>query len=61
MSLKFFSLFLSVVLVSACGGTAAQGAADYATAVQYMRGDGVERNEQKAMAYLSRAVSEENP
>ncbi len=51
---------IGVVLLAACGGSAAQGAADYATAVKYMRGEGVAKDEQKAMEYLQKAVNAGN-
>lgn len=56
---KFFVLS-SFLLLVACSGNAAKGAADYALAVQYMRGDGVPKDEQKAMTYLTRAAAEGN-
>lgn len=51
---------IGAVLLAACGGSASQGAADYATAVKYMRGEGVAKDEQKAMEYLVKAVNAGN-
>ncbi|MEQ1771732.1 MAG: tetratricopeptide repeat protein [Devosia sp.] len=55
MTLKYLFI-VGLVLLAACGGSAAQGAADYATAVKYMHGQGVAKDEQKAMTYLQKAV-----
>lgn len=57
MTIKNFLCVASFILLAACGGSAAQGAADYATAVKYMRGEGVAKDEQKAMEFLVKAVN----
>ncbi len=58
--MRYFSIFFACILLAACSGNATKGAADYALAVQYMRGDGVQKDEQKAMTYLTRAAAEGN-
>lgn len=56
MTLKKIICVASLIALAACGGSAVQGAADYATAVKYMRGEGVAKDEQKAMEFLEKAV-----
>lgn len=53
--------FVSLLLVLAACSSSSQGAADYALAVKYMRGDGVQKDEAKAMSYLTKAVEAGNP
>lgn len=55
MVLRHLTLVVAVFL-AACGSNASQGAADYQMAVKYMHGQGVAKDEQKAMTYLQKAV-----
>lgn len=49
-------LVIGAMFLTACGSNASQGAVDYQMAVKYMHGQGVAKDEQKAMTYLQKAV-----
>ncbi len=53
--MKKTALSLVSVLLVACSGNATVGLSDYMQGVRYLQGNGVEKNEQKAVEYLSRA------
>ena len=57
--MKMRTVVLVCFFLAACGS--GNGAADYALAVKYMRGDGVQKDEAKAMSYLTKAVEAGNP
>lgn len=58
---KLLPVVVCVALLSACGGVSSQAQADYEMAYKYMSGDGVEKDQSKAIELLTKAADGGSP